>query len=111
MKRATSIRSTRLADLIMRELALTLEQDVTDPRLELVTISGVALNADLSVARVLYTLAGDAARQEKAAAALEQAKGFLRKHLGKRLQIKFIPELRFERDTFLEDMVYARPDA
>jgi ribosome-binding factor A len=111
MKRATSIRSTRLADLIMRELARMLEEDATDPRLEMVTISGLALNADLSVARVLYTLTGDAERLRQAAAALEQAKGFLRGHLGRRLRIKFVPELRFERDTFLEDMVYARPDA
>jgi len=111
MKQANSRRSTRLSDLIMREIAQMLVEDVKDPRLELVTISGVALNTDLSVAKVLYTLTGDEKRQAQAAAGLEQAKGYMRGLLGHRLKIKFIPELRFARDTFLEDMVYAHPDA
>lgn len=109
MKRATSRRATRLADQIARELAMALTQEVFDPRLELVTITGVALNADLSVAEVLYTLSGDEARLAAAAKALEQAKGFLRTLLGKRLRLKSMPELRFLRDTYLEDMVYGRP--
>ena len=109
MKHASSRRSTRLADQIARELAIALSQDVFDPRLELVTISGVALNTDLMVAEVLYTLSGDDARLAEAAKALEQAKGFLRTLLGKRLRLKFVPELRFARDTYLEDMVYGHP--
>jgi len=109
MKRASSRRSTRLADQIAQELAMALVQDVFDPRLELVTISGVALNTDLTVAQVLYTLSGDAARLAEAAKALDQAKGFLRTLLGKRLRLKSVPELRFARDTFLEDMVYGHP--
>ncbi len=111
MKRTASRRSERLADQIAREMAIALEQDMGDPRLELVTISGVALNADLSVAKVYYTLSGDEARLAAAAKALEQAKGHLRTLLGQRLRIKFVPELRFTRDTFLEDMVYGRPEA
>lgn len=111
MKRTTSRRSIRLADQIARELATALSQEVFDPRLELVTISGVTINSDLSVAEVFYTLSGDAARLAAAAKALEQAKGFLRTLLGKRLRMKFVPELRFSRDTYLEDMVYARPEA
>lgn len=111
MKITASRRSTRLADQILREMATALIEDVRDPRLELVTISGVALNADLSVARISYTLSGDAARLAEAAKALEQAKGFLRTLLGQRLRMKFVPELRFARDTYLEDMVYGRPEA
>ncbi len=111
MKITASRRSTRLADQILREMATALIEDVRDPRLELVTISGVALNPDLSVARISYTLSGDAARLAEAAKALEQAKGFLRTLLGQRLRMKFVPELRFARDTYLEDMVYGRPEA
>ena len=111
MKRTESRRSTRLADQILREMATALIEDVRDPRLELVTISGVALNADLSVALISYTLSGDEARMAEAAAGLEQAKGFLRTLLGQRLRMKFVPELRFARDTYLEDVVYGRPQA
>jgi ribosome-binding factor A len=111
MKRTETRRSTRLADQILREMATALVEDIRDPRLELVTISGVALNSDLSVARISYTLSGDEARFAAAAKALEQAKGYLRTLLGQRLRMKFVPELRFARDTYLEEMVYGRPEA
>ena len=93
----------------MREIAELLIEEVRDPRLELVSISGVAMNADMSVARVMYTLGGDEKRLADAADAFEQAKGFLRKSLGKRLRVKYLPELRFARDEFLEEMVYGHP--
>ena len=109
MKRTPTRRSSRLADQIAREMAIALSEDVKDPRLELVTISGAALNADMSIARIYYTLSGDEARLAAAAKALEQAKGFLRTLLGQRLRMKFVPELRFFRDTYLEDMVYGHP--
>ncbi|WP_045223084.1 30S ribosome-binding factor RbfA [Desulfonatronum thioautotrophicum] len=101
-----SRRSVRLADIIQRELALMLQEEIQDPRLELVTISGVRLNTDLSIAKVLYTCTDDPIRLEEIALALNKAKGYLRTLLGKRLNLRSTPELRFERDIFLEDMVY-----
>jgi len=106
-----SRRSIRMADQIMRELALMLVEDIADPRLELVTVSGVRLNADLSVATVYYTLHGGEARVKEAKDALYQAKGFLRSNLGRRIKVKFVPDLRFEHDNFLETMVYGHADA
>lgn len=103
---APSRRSIRLADLIQRDLAMLLVEEVQDPRLELVTISGVKMNADLSIAKVFYTCSGEPARQGEIAETLDKAKGYLRKLLGQRLQLRSVPELRFERDTFLENMVY-----
>ncbi|MEF2145060.1 MAG: 30S ribosome-binding factor RbfA [Desulfovibrionaceae bacterium] len=108
MKTSSSRRSIRLADLIQQELGTMLLEDVQDPRLDMVTISGVRMNRDLKVAEVLYTMSGDAERAAGAQAALEHAAGFLRSNLGKRLKIKFVPTLRFARDEFLEDMVYAK---
>jgi ribosome-binding factor A len=106
-----SRRSIRMADQIMRELALMLSENIQDPRLELVTVSGVRLSPDLTVATVLYTMHGDAERIKAAKDALYQAKGFLRSHLGRRIKTKFIPDLRFEHDQFLETMVYGHPHA
>jgi ribosome-binding factor A len=108
VKEAGSRRSERLADQIMRELATLLAEEVQDPRLNLVTISGARLNPDMTVAKVLYTLHGDEARLKEAADGLNQAKGFLRSQLGRRIKVKFVPELRFERDEFLETMVYGQ---
>lgn len=108
MKPATSRRSIRLADLIMQEIASMLAFDVADPRLSLVTVSGVRLNKDLSIAEVLYTVRGGTEHKDEVQAALDKAKGFLRSSLGKRLKLKFLPDLRFTFDAFLEDIVYAR---
>ena len=110
-KEGPSRRSIRMADQIMRELATMLAEEIQDPRLELVTISGVRLNSDLSVATVLYTLHGDDARFKAALDGLNQAKGYLRSHLGRRLGAKFVPDLRFARDEFLETMVYGQHHA
>jgi len=100
-----------MADQIMRELALMLTEEIQDPRLELVTISGVRLSPDLTVAHVLFTMHGDAARIKAAKDALYQAKGFFRSNLGRRIKTKFVPDLRFELDDFLETMVYGHPHA
>jgi ribosome-binding factor A len=106
-----SRRSIRMSDQIMRELAILVAEEMQDPRLELVTISGVRLNADMSVATVLFTLHGDAERIKTVKDALYQAKGFLRSNLGRRVKSKFVPDLRFEHDDFLETMVYGQPHA
>ncbi|MDD4730663.1 MAG: 30S ribosome-binding factor RbfA [Desulfovibrio sp.] len=108
MKTTSSRRSIRLADQIQREIGSLLLEDIQDPRLEMVTISGVRMNRDLRIAEVLYTMSGGDERESEVQEALEHAAGFLRSNLGRRLKLKFIPELRFARDTFLEDMVYAQ---
>jgi ribosome-binding factor A len=110
-KEGPSRRSIRMSDQIMRELANMLTEEMQDPRLELVTISGVRLNSDMSVATVLFTMHGDEARVKAATDALYQAKGFLRSNIGRRIKSKFVPDLRFELDTFLETMVYGKHHA
>lgn len=112
MRAQPSRRSIRLADSIQRELAQLLQEEIQDPRLELVTISGVRLNSDLTIAKVFYTCTDDPVRLEEIAVSLGKAKGYLRTLLGKRLNLRATPELRFERDIYLEDMVYdSRPES
>lgn len=110
MRRTGSRRSLRLGDAIMREIAELLEEKVQDPRLNLVTVSGVRVNADLRVAEVLYTAGGGEERMAEAAQALAKAAPFLRRELASRLDMRRLPELRFVRDVFLEDVVYAGQD-
>jgi ribosome-binding factor A len=93
MKASGSRRSVRLGDQIMQELALMLLEEVADPRLELVSLS----------------VGGGEARRKEALDGLNKAKGFLRSGLGRRLNMRVLPELRFAHDDFLEDMVYAKP--
>ncbi|ADU63153.1 MAG: 30S ribosome-binding factor RbfA [Pseudodesulfovibrio sp.] len=111
MKASSSRRAVRMGDQIMREVATLLVEEVQDPRLQLVTLSGVRMNANLRIAEMFYTVSGDIEHRREVQQGLEKATGFLRSNLGKRLKLQFTPELRFTFDDFLEDVVYAKPDA
>jgi len=109
MKASGTRRSIRMGDQILRELALLLLEEVEDPRLELVSLTGCKLNADSSIALISFTVGGGEERRKLALEGLTKAKGFLRSGLGKRLNMRSLPDLRFTHDDFLEDMVYAKP--
>ncbi|MFK4764806.1 30S ribosome-binding factor RbfA [Desulfobaculum sp. SPO524] len=109
MQRSNSRRAHRLGDQIMREVATIITQEIGDPRTEMVTVSGVRMNKDLSIAEVLYTSYGTDEDREAAALALDKATGHIRSLLGKRLRNKYLPKIRFVYDEYLEDMVYDHP--
>jgi len=101
----TSPRARRVADQIQRELAEILREELKDPRVRLVTVTGVDVSADLAHAKIYFTsLASEAERQE-IAAGLARASGFLRTALGRRLRIHNIPELNFVHDASVEEGV------
>jgi len=109
MKASGTRRSIRMGDQILQELAVMLLEEVQDPRLELVSLSGCKLNADMSIALVSFTVGGGAERRQQALDGLNKAKGFLRSGLARRMNLRSLPDLRFTHDDFLEDMVYAKP--
>ncbi len=109
MQRSTTRRSAQMADQIMQVLSMILIQETEDPVLSLLTVTGVRLNRDFSIAEVLYTHIRGRAAEAEIDKALHRAKGFLRTRLGKELKLRAIPDLRFTWDTFLEDMVYDAP--
>lgn len=110
MQRSTSRRATRMADQIMRELSRIIVEESQDPRLEMVSITGVRMNRDFSIAEVLYTHIKGREYIPQLEKAFTQASGFLRTSLGKRLNMRRIPTMRFTWDEFLEEMVYDRID-
>jgi ribosome-binding factor A len=109
MRKASSRKALRLEEMIIKELGVILEEEIQDPRLELVTISGVRLNRDLSVAEVLYTHSGTERKKSEVQRGLDSAQGYLRSRLGRRLKLRHTPELRFQWDNFLERMIYESP--
>ena len=109
MKASSSRRAVRMGDQIMREVGTLLVEEAADPRLQLVTLSGVRMNANLRIAEIYYTVSGDAEHRREVQAGLEKASGFLRSRLGRILKLQFTPELRFLFDEFLEDVVYGKP--
>jgi len=94
-------RSRRVADQIGRELASLLLEEVDDPRLRGVTVSGVDLSPDMRNATVFVTFPQHA-DPAPLLRALGRASGLLRRGLGKRIRLKFLPALRFAHDTTLD---------
>ena len=98
-KRAIPNRSFRVADQIQRDLA-ELIRELKDPRIGMVTISAVEVTPDYAHAKVFFSvLIGDAAESQEA---LNEAAGFLRNGLFKRLQIHTVPTLHFQYDRTTE---------
>jgi ribosome-binding factor A len=98
-KRAIPNRSFRVADQIQRDLA-ELIRELKDPRIGMATISAVDVTPDYAHAKVFFSvLIGDAAETQEA---LNEAAGFLRNGLFKRLQIHTVPTLHFQFDRTTE---------
>jgi ribosome-binding factor A len=95
-------RTARLAGQIQAELAGMITGGLKDPRIGFVTVTRVALTADLRLARVSVGVLGDQAQREKTLVGLRQASGYLRRELGKRLQVRHTPELAFHYDEGLD---------
>lgn len=93
-----SQRTQRIGDLVRAELSTLVQREMRDPRVALATISSVEVTADLRYARVRVSALGEEARRLETIAALENARGFLRRELAHRLDLRVTPELRFELD-------------
>jgi ribosome-binding factor A len=93
-------RSDRIADQLHREIAELVFRRVKDPRVQRVTITGVEVSRDLQHANVFYCITGKPGEKDKEAVAegLNNARGFIRQELGKRLHMKYLPQLAFRYD-------------
>jgi len=95
-------RARKLAVRIREVVAATLETQVKDPRLGMVTITDAKLTPDLREATLYYTVYGDATERADSAAALESAKGVLRSTVGRQTGVRYTPSLAFIADVVPE---------
>jgi len=96
------LRREKVSDLIQQEIARLLQTEMHDTRLGFVTVTGVSMSNDLRHARVFVSTLEAGEAREEALAALEAARGFLRKRIGQTLQLRYTPELTFLLDTSIE---------
>ena len=93
-------RSYQIADQIQRDLTELIARELKDPRVGMVTVNAIEVTPDYAHAKVFFSiLVGDAQETEDA---LNQAAGFLRNHLFKRLHIHTVPTLHFHFDRTTE---------
>jgi len=91
-------RKDKVAEEIKKDVSLILQDEIKDPRLGFTTITHVELTPDLRFARIFFSVYGDEKQWEDTQAGLEHAAGFIRRLIGDRLGLRFVPEIVFQRD-------------
>jgi ribosome-binding factor A len=91
----------KLEARIHERVAYCLDFEVSDPRAGMITVTGVKLSTDLSIADVRYTVLGEAADRSKAEHMLASAAGFIQRQVGRVLSMRRTPTLRFHYDESL----------
>lgn len=95
-------RAIRVGDQILKETADLLMRRVRDPRVRGVTLTSIQMSDDLKHARVYYSVIGDGEVIRKAQAGLDSAKGFIKREIGIRMDLRYVPDILFKHDPSLE---------
>ena len=96
-----SNRTARIGDEIKKVIGMLIERELKDPRIGFVTVTGVKVSRDISVANV-YVTTSEMDDLEETMAGLSAAAGFLRKRLSESIKLRNTPELRFFYDRSLD---------
>jgi len=95
-------RLQRVNEQLKRELSRIVVGEVSDPRVHAVTVTRVSAAPDLTFARVFVQLLGEESDRAESMEGLEAATPYIRTLLAERMDMRRVPELRFERDRSLE---------
>ena len=88
--------------MIRKEISQILVSELKDPRIGLVTITKVSVSDDLRVARVYYSVFGGEEQREDSYQGLASATGYIKRELGRRVRLKYMPEIHFVFDDSLD---------
>jgi ribosome-binding factor A len=95
-------RRDRIAEQLRRELAGLIHAELKDPRVGMVSITGVEVSADYAHAKVFFSSLSGREHADSVLAGLQKAAGFLRRELSRRIAIHSTPQLHFVFDESLE---------
>jgi ribosome-binding factor A len=97
-RRAAKHHRGRLGQALREEIETLVEGELGDPRIGLVSVTGVQLAEDGRSAQVLVDVEGDDAEAERSIEGLDAAKGYIRRELADRLRLRRAPDLFFRLD-------------
>lgn len=97
-----STRMQKMSRLLRDELSRIIREEINDPRLGFVSITEIEMTPDLHVAHIYISAYGTPKEQEESMAVLEGAASFLRGEIGRQIEMRYIPELRFHLDRSIE---------
>jgi len=96
-------RSVRVGDQLLKVAADLLLRKVNDPRVKGANLTGIQLSRDLKHARIFFSVIGNEQDARQVQKGLDSAKGFIKRELGIRMDLKYIPEVVFKHDPSLEE--------
>jgi len=102
-KRAVKHHRGRLGEALREEIETLVEGELGDPRIGLVSVTGVQLAEDGRTAQVLVDVEGDDEEAERSMNGLDAAKAYIRHELADRLRLRRAPELFFRLDRAERD--------
>jgi len=95
-------RAVRVGDQILRGVADLLMHKVKDPRIKGVTLTGIDLSNDLKHAKIFFSVIGNQDEVIKAQSGLDSAKGYIKREIGLRSELRYMPDISFVHDPTLE---------
>lgn len=100
------LRKERVASEIREHISQILNQETHDPRVGFITVTKVEVTPDLRMAKIFISSIGGKTDKDNALKGLSSASGYLRKMLGERIRLRFIPELIFKIDESSEYIIH-----
>lgn len=92
-------RQIQVADAIQRQVSTLIQRDLKDPRIGFTTVTAVEVTADLKYARIFVSVMGTPEEQRGTMDALASGRGFIRRELAQRMDMRAVPEIQFRQDT------------
>ena len=99
---SNQLRIEKLQELIKQEMGKMLLTDIKDPRIGFVTVTEVEMTGDLREAKIYVSIMGNDEQVKSSLEGLNSALGFIRREIGKRIKIRFTPEISFALDKSLD---------
>jgi len=100
-------RTDRISEEMKKEVSAIIQYELKDPRLpQMISVTGVDVTRDLRYARIYISVLGSENEKRDAIAGLRSAAGFIRREIGRRIQLRYTPEILFELDNSIERGVY-----
>lgn len=95
-------RANRVAESIHKEVSSLLLKGLKDPRIGFVTITAVDVTPDLHLARIYFSVMGDEEARKNTQKGLSSSIPYIRRELGRRLRMRYVPDILFQYDSSLE---------
>lgn len=100
-------RVSRISEEYKREISNLIKNEIKDPRIaEFTSVTSVEVTRDLRYAKVFVSVLGNDKQKEDTLTGLKSAAGFIRREMGKRVKLRYTPEVLFELDRSIEHGIY-----